>query len=138
MLHLPFLTFALGGGSLSATIVGVLSLVLFGLVGVIAGPNLSKFDSDAQLANNYPNYQINFLHKKSNIGSLFRKLSSLIKHSIPLSAFHLVEFVFFTQINHSERKFSIKISKSQLFQKNKNLQKHEKRKTWHKKNLYLI
>ena len=37
MLHLPFLTFALGGGSLSATIVGVLSLVLFGLVGVIAG-----------------------------------------------------------------------------------------------------
>ena len=45
MLHLPFLTFSLGGGSLSATIVGVLSLVLFGLVGVIAGPNLSKFDS---------------------------------------------------------------------------------------------
>ena len=47
MLHLPFLTFALGGGSLSATIVGVVSLLLFGLVGVIAGPNLSKFDSDA-------------------------------------------------------------------------------------------
>ena len=47
MLHLPFLTFALGGGSLSATIVGVGSLVLFGLVGVIAGPNLSKFDSES-------------------------------------------------------------------------------------------
>jgi len=47
MLHLPFLTFTLGGGSLSATIVGVLSLVLFALVGVIAGPNLSKFDSEA-------------------------------------------------------------------------------------------
>ena len=47
MLNLSFLTFALGGGSLSATIVGVGSLVLFGLVGVIAGPNLSKFDSEA-------------------------------------------------------------------------------------------
>ena len=47
MIHLPFLTFALGGGRLSATIVGVVSLVLFGLVGVIAGPNLSKFDSEA-------------------------------------------------------------------------------------------
>ena len=47
MLHLPLLTFALGGGSLSATIVGVVSLVLFGLVGVIAGPNLSKFDSES-------------------------------------------------------------------------------------------
>ena len=47
MPHLSFITFALGGGSLSATIVGVLSLVLFALVGVIAGPNLSKFDSEA-------------------------------------------------------------------------------------------
>ena len=46
MLHLPFLTFALGGGSLSATLVGVLSVVLFAAVGVIAGPNLSKFDSE--------------------------------------------------------------------------------------------
>jgi hypothetical protein len=35
-IELPFLTFALGGGSLSATIVGVGSLVLFALVGVIA------------------------------------------------------------------------------------------------------
>tara|TARA_Y100001968_G_scaffold327154_1_gene371627 strand:- start:912 stop:1055 length:144 start_codon:yes stop_codon:yes gene_type:complete len=47
MPHLSFLTFALGSGSLSATIVGVFSLVLFALVGVIAGPNLSKYDSEA-------------------------------------------------------------------------------------------
>ena len=59
MLHLPFLTFALGGGSLSATIVGVFSLVLFGLVGVIAGPNLSKFDSEAQ----EESQQLTFLNK---------------------------------------------------------------------------
>ncbi len=45
MPHLTFLTFAIGEGSLSAALVGVLSIALFAIVGVIAGPNLSKFDS---------------------------------------------------------------------------------------------
>tara|TARA_Y100001968_G_C19144022_1_gene612843 strand:+ start:389 stop:532 length:144 start_codon:yes stop_codon:yes gene_type:complete len=42
-----FATFAIGGGSTSAAVVGVLSIVLFAVVGVIAGPNLEKFDPDA-------------------------------------------------------------------------------------------
>ena len=46
MLPLTVATIAIGEGSLSATIVGVGFLVLFGVVGLIAGPNLSKFDSD--------------------------------------------------------------------------------------------
>ena len=39
-------TIALGGFNPSAAAVGVLSIVLFAVVGVIAGPNLSKFDVD--------------------------------------------------------------------------------------------
>ena len=46
MLSLTVATITIGEGSLSATIVGVVPLVLFVLVGFIAGPNLSKFDSD--------------------------------------------------------------------------------------------
>ena len=46
MLSLTVATITLREGSLSTTIVGVVSLVLFVLVGFIAGPNLSKFDSD--------------------------------------------------------------------------------------------
>ena len=37
-------TFAIGGFTPSAAAAGALSLVLFGVVGFIAGPNLSKFD----------------------------------------------------------------------------------------------
>ena len=37
-------TFAIGGFNPSAAAVGVFSLVLFALVGLIAGPNLEKFD----------------------------------------------------------------------------------------------
>ena len=37
-------TFAIGGFNPSAAAVGVLSLVLFAIVGLIAGPNLQKFD----------------------------------------------------------------------------------------------
>ena len=37
-------TFALGGFTPSAAAAGVASLVLFVIVGAIAGPNLSKFD----------------------------------------------------------------------------------------------
>ncbi len=40
-------TFAVGY-SPSAAIVGIASLVLFAVVGVIAGPNLSKFDTDSK------------------------------------------------------------------------------------------
>ncbi len=47
MFSLTVATITLGEGSLSATIVGVISLILFAAVGLIAGPNLSKFDSDA-------------------------------------------------------------------------------------------
>ncbi len=39
-----FATFALGGFTPSAAAAGVASLVLFVIVGAIAGPNLSKFD----------------------------------------------------------------------------------------------
>ena len=40
-------SFSLGGFNPYAAAVGVLSLVLFALVGLVAGPNLSKFDKDA-------------------------------------------------------------------------------------------
>ena len=38
------ITFALGGFNPSAAAAGVVSIILFAVVGVIAGPNLSKFD----------------------------------------------------------------------------------------------
>tara|TARA_B100000700_G_C15047548_1_gene858666 strand:- start:1487 stop:1630 length:144 start_codon:yes stop_codon:yes gene_type:complete len=41
-------TFALGGFNPSAAAVGVLSVVLFAVVGLIAGPNLEKFDVEAK------------------------------------------------------------------------------------------
>ena len=47
MESLTFATFAIGGGSTSAAVAGVLSIVLFVVVGFIAGPNLEKFDPDA-------------------------------------------------------------------------------------------
>ncbi len=37
-------TFAIGGFTPSAAAAGAVSLVLFVIVGAIAGPNLSKFD----------------------------------------------------------------------------------------------
>ncbi|KGG14442.1 hypothetical protein EV11_1097 [Prochlorococcus sp. SS52] len=37
-------TIALGGFTPSAAAAGVISLILFAVVGAIAGPNLSKFD----------------------------------------------------------------------------------------------
>ena len=40
-------SFSLGGFNPYAAAVGVLSIVLFALVGLLAGPNLSKFDKDA-------------------------------------------------------------------------------------------
>ena len=40
-------TFALGGFNPYATGFGIFSILLFGLVGLVAGPNLSKFDQDA-------------------------------------------------------------------------------------------
>ena len=40
-------SFALGGFNPWAAGFGIGSLVLFGLVGLIAGPNLSKFDSES-------------------------------------------------------------------------------------------
>ncbi len=40
-------SFSLGGFNPYAAAVGALSLVLFALVGLLAGPNLSKFDKDA-------------------------------------------------------------------------------------------
>ena len=39
-------SFAIGGFNPWAAGVGIGSLVLFGLVGLVAGPNLSKFDTD--------------------------------------------------------------------------------------------
>ena len=39
-------SFAIGGFNPWAAGVGIASLVLFGLVGLVAGPNLSKFDTD--------------------------------------------------------------------------------------------
>ena len=47
MSSIAFSTITLGGGSISAAVVGVLSIALFALVGFIAGPNLEKFDPDA-------------------------------------------------------------------------------------------
>tara|TARA_Y100001978_G_scaffold193710_1_gene200047 strand:- start:2654 stop:2866 length:213 start_codon:yes stop_codon:yes gene_type:complete len=41
-------SFALGGFNPWAAGFGIGSLVLFGLVGLIAGPNLSKFDPEAK------------------------------------------------------------------------------------------
>tara|TARA_Y100001968_G_scaffold319000_1_gene349963 strand:+ start:1425 stop:1565 length:141 start_codon:yes stop_codon:yes gene_type:complete len=46
MSSLSFATFALGELSASAIFCGVASLVLFGLVGFIAGPNLEKFEEE--------------------------------------------------------------------------------------------
>ena len=46
MTSLTIATITIGAGSPSASIAGVLSLVLFAVVGVIAGPNLSKMDSN--------------------------------------------------------------------------------------------
>ncbi|KGF98727.1 hypothetical protein EU96_0255 [Prochlorococcus marinus str. MIT 9302] len=40
-------SFSLGGFNPYAAAVGILSLVLFALVGLVAGPNLSKFDQDS-------------------------------------------------------------------------------------------
>ncbi len=40
-------TITLGGFNPYATAFGIFSLVLFGLVGLVAGPNLSKFDQDS-------------------------------------------------------------------------------------------
>ena len=40
-------TITLGGFNAYATAFGIFSLVLFGLVGLVAGPNLSKFDQDS-------------------------------------------------------------------------------------------
>tara|TARA_B100000424_G_scaffold266884_1_gene258736 strand:+ start:747 stop:884 length:138 start_codon:yes stop_codon:yes gene_type:complete len=42
-----FSSFSLGGFNPWAAGFGIGSLVLFGLVGLVAGPNLSKFDPDA-------------------------------------------------------------------------------------------
>ena len=39
-------SFAIGGFNPWAAGVGIGSIVLFGLVGLVAGPNLSKFDTD--------------------------------------------------------------------------------------------
>ena len=39
-------SFAIGGFNPWAAGVGIGSLVLFGLVGLVAGPNLSKFDTE--------------------------------------------------------------------------------------------
>ena len=39
-------SFAIGGFNPWAAGFGIGSLVLFGLVGLVAGPNLSKFDTD--------------------------------------------------------------------------------------------
>ena len=40
-------TITLGGFNPYATAFGIFSLVLFALVGLVAGPNLSKFDQDS-------------------------------------------------------------------------------------------
>ena len=39
-------SFAIGGFNPWAAAAGIASLVLFGLVGLVAGPNLSKLDTD--------------------------------------------------------------------------------------------
>ena len=46
MSSLVFSTFAIGELSSSAIFCGVASLVLFGVVGLIAGPNLEKFEEE--------------------------------------------------------------------------------------------
>tara|TARA_Y100001968_G_scaffold333511_1_gene396814 strand:- start:3860 stop:4000 length:141 start_codon:yes stop_codon:yes gene_type:complete len=46
MSSLAFATFAIGEFSPSAIFCGVVSLVLFGVVGLIAGPNLEKFEEE--------------------------------------------------------------------------------------------
>tara|TARA_Y100000589_G_scaffold298962_1_gene308004 strand:+ start:699 stop:839 length:141 start_codon:yes stop_codon:yes gene_type:complete len=43
-----FASFAIGGFNPWAAGFGIGALVLFGLVGVVAGPNLSKFDTDSK------------------------------------------------------------------------------------------
>ena len=40
-------TITLGGFNPDATGFGIFSILLFGLVGLVAGPNLSKFDQDS-------------------------------------------------------------------------------------------
>tara|TARA_B100000700_G_C14312386_1_gene519833 strand:+ start:106 stop:249 length:144 start_codon:yes stop_codon:yes gene_type:complete len=47
MATLLFSTIALGEFSTSAIFCGVASLVLFAITGLIAGPNLEKFDSES-------------------------------------------------------------------------------------------
>ena len=47
MASILFSTFALGEFSTSAIFCGVASLVVFAITGVIAGPNLEKFDSES-------------------------------------------------------------------------------------------
>ncbi|WP_320664796.1 hypothetical protein [Prochlorococcus sp. MIT 1223] len=46
MPSLSFSTFAVGELSTSAIFAGVASLVLFAVVGLIAGPNLEKFEEE--------------------------------------------------------------------------------------------
>ena len=46
-------SFAIGGFNPWAAGVGIGSLVLFGLVGLVAGPNLSKFDTEESIINSF-------------------------------------------------------------------------------------
>ena len=46
-------SFAIGGFNPWAAGVGIGSLVLFGLVGLVAGPNLSKFDTEEYIINSF-------------------------------------------------------------------------------------
>ena len=41
-------TFSIGGFNPSAAAVGIASIVLFAVVGLIAGPNLEKFDVEGK------------------------------------------------------------------------------------------
>tara|TARA_Y100001968_G_C18945172_1_gene520619 strand:- start:143 stop:298 length:156 start_codon:yes stop_codon:yes gene_type:complete len=41
-------SFSVGGFQPSAAVAGVVALLLFAIVGVIAGPNLEKFDVEAK------------------------------------------------------------------------------------------
>lgn len=47
MTSLLFSTFTVPSFEPSAAIAGAISIVLFGVVGFIAGPNLSKYDSES-------------------------------------------------------------------------------------------
>ena len=47
MLSLPLSTFAIGSAP-SAAFAGIAALVLFAVVGLIAGPNLEKFDVESK------------------------------------------------------------------------------------------